>query len=363
MQCQMHSAPLPTPAPSPYLPAMNLRTHFFRFALALALCLLPTLSPTLSPAADTERPDLARLFEARGVEGCFVARTPEGVVRVNAARAAQRYRPASTFKILNALVALESGVALDTGKVLLWDGVKREVPLWNSDLSMNEAFRSSAVWYFVEIGKQNGRERLGKAMREVGYGNADASGSDQFWLDGPLRISADEQAVFMERLVRGEVPFVARHRAMVARMMLLEEGASPKAGGVNGAGDALVGGANGSGGRWALYAKTGLARLGGGPGEAEENFVDMPVGWLVGWVERDSEGGRHANGVEQGGAAKNGPEKFSSGAPVRIPFALNISPARQPQAGATGANPSPFGPARMEIAKDLLRELGVLPPK
>ncbi len=336
---------------------MNLRTLLLRSSLALALCLLPTLSP----AADSERPDLARLFEARGVEGCFVARTPEGIVRVNAARAAQRYRPASTFKILNALVALESGVALDTGKVLLWDGVKREVPLWNSDLSMNEAFRSSAVWYFVEIGKQNGRERLGKAMREVGYGNADASGSDQFWLDGPLRISADEQALFMERLVRGEVPFVARHRAMVARMMLLEEGAGPKGTATPGEGPHEAGR---SGERWALYAKTGMARLGGGPGEAEENFVDMPVGWLVGWVERFPEGESRANGVEKGGVEKNGAEKASSGAPVRIPFALNIGPAAaQNKTSHPGAAPAPFGPARMEIAKDLLRELGVLPPR
>lgn len=348
--------PLPTPVPSPYLLPMKLRTTLLVIPFGLALLLFPALALCAAPGqTGTERPDLARLFEARGVEGCFVARTPEGIVRVNAARAAQRYRPASTFKILNALVALESGVALDTGKVLLWDGVKREVPLWNSDLSMNEAFRSSSVWYFVEIGKQNGRERLGKAMREVGYGNADASGSDQFWLDGPLRISADEQALFLERLVHGEVPFVARHRAMVARMMLLEEGAGPKGTGTPGEGPQEAGRL---GERWALYAKTGIARLGGGPGESEDDFVDTPVGWLVGWVERYSEGGRHGDGVE-----KNGAEKASSGARVRIPFALNISPAARSKTAQAGAPPPPFGPARMEIAKDLLRELGILPPK
>jgi beta-lactamase class D len=190
----------------------------------------------------------------------------------------------------------------------LWDGVRREVPAWNSDLSMNEAFRASAVWYFVEIARQNGREALGKAMREVGYGNADATGSDLFWIDGPLRISADEQVRFLARLTRGEVPFAARHRVLVGRMMMLEEGRDA------------------SGAAWALYGKTGLAPLSGGVAEAS---ADTAIGWLVGWVER-------------------GGQKY--------PYALNISP----KSSGTPAGPE-FARARPLLVKALLRELGLLP--
>ncbi len=287
---------------------MNLRTHL----LTAVLCLLPALCFAANPdQGGTERPDLAKYFEERGVVGCFVAQTPEGLVRVNPERAAQGFRPASTFKILNALVALEEGTVHDTGHVLRWDGVRREVPLWNSDLTMNEAFRASAVWYFVEIGKKNGRERLEKAMRAVGYGNADASGSDQFWLDGPLRISAEGQVRFLSRLLAGDVPFSARYRGLVARMMLLERG----------------GAESGPAEPWALYGKTGLASQGGGPDDPQDN---QPVAWLVGWAERGGE---------------------------KHPFALNISPR-------PGQDPG-LGPelvrARLELARLLLKELGLLP--
>lgn len=284
---------------------MKLRIPLF---LAAVLCLLPALAW----AADSERPDLAKYFEERGLVGTFVVQTPGGTVRVNPERAALPLRPASTFKIVNALVALEAAVVHDTGHVLRWDGVKREVPLWNSDLSMNEAFRSSAVWYFVEIGKMNGRERLQRAMRESGYGNADAGGSDQFWLDGPLRISADGQVAFLSRLLAGKTPFSARYRGLVARMMLLEQASTD----------------SGPCEPWALYGKTGLALKGGADG-AE---LGAPVGWLVGWAERNGE---------------------------QYPYALNISPAKPL---AEGEKPGPeLVHARLELVKIFLKELGLLP--
>lgn len=283
---------------------MNLRTPFL-ILLALAIF------PALSLAADSERPDLARHFEERGLVGAFVVQGPEGLVRVNAGRAAQGFRPASTFKIVNALVALENGVVHDTGHVLRWDGVRREVPMWNSDLTMNEAFRASAVWYFVELGRMNGRERLAKALRESGYGNADAGGSDQFWLDGPLRISADGQVAFLSRLLAGKTPFSARYRGLVARMMLLEQASAD----------------SGPCEPWALYGKTGLAMDGGGEGEA-----GSPVGWLVGWAERGGE---------------------------QHPYALNISPAKPL---AEGEKPGPeFARARLELVKLFLKEFELLP--
>lgn len=298
---------------------MNLRTFFVAVSV-VALCLLPALSFAADPhQIDRERPDLAKHFEERGLVGTFVAQTREGLVRVNAGRAGQGFRPASTFKIVNALVALESGVVHDTGHVLRWDGVKREVPMWNSDLTMNEAFRASAVWYFVELGKMNGRERLAKAMRESGYGNADASGSDQFWLDGPLRISADGQVAFLQRLLAGKTPFSARYRGLVARMMLLEQASAE----------------NGPCEPWALFGKTGLALKGGGAGGGEGGEggpAGLPVGWLVGWAERDGE---------------------------QFPYALNISPAK-PLAEGESLGPE-FARARLELVKRFLKELGLLP--
>lgn len=259
---------------------------------------------------------LARRFEARGLDGCFVLLTGSEAFRVNPQRAATRYRPASTFKIVNALAALEGGVAPDTSFTLRWDGVVRDFPGWNSDLSLEQAFRVSCVWYFVELGRLNGRERLASAMRALSYGTMDVGGSDQFWLDGPLRISADEQARAMDRLARGDAPFSARSLGLLRSIMLLEQGKDPF----------------GQRGGWKLYGKTGFAVRGGVPGDpAPDGDGAIPVGWLVGWVERGGE--------------------VSA-------YALNLSP--RPGDGRTWRD---LLPLRMEIAREMLAACGLLPPQ
>ena len=78
-----------------------------RGATAAAILLLA--GGTLAAPAD----DLARIFESRGITATFIA---ESVLRdarwtYNESRSRQRFAPASTFKILNTLVALDAGVA------------------------------------------------------------------------------------------------------------------------------------------------------------------------------------------------------------------------------------------------------------
>ncbi len=281
------------------------------FLFFLALC------PAVAHAKDIERPDLAHLFAERGLDGCFVVQRGADTLRVNPERAATPFRPASTFKIVNALVALESGVAPGTDFLLRWDGVTREVPAWNADLTLEQAFRASAVWWFVELGRLNGRERLGAAMRALGYGNADATGSDQFWLDGGLRISADGQAHALDRLARGQAPFSARSLDLLRQIMLLDKGSDAQ-------------------GDWALYAKTGMALR---PGAGADFGDTRPVAWVVGWVERGS---------------------------VPYAFALNISEANRAGKPSPAAGVSPVMDLlrlRLELTRELLAKLGILPQK
>ncbi len=281
------------------------------------LVLFVLLFPILGRAADSTLPDLTTVFSAHGFDGCFVLQQGAHTLRVNPVRAATPYRPASTFKIVNALVALENGVAPGTDFLLPWDGVAREIPAWNADLTLEQAFRASAVWYFVELGKRNGRERLGAAMRALDYGNADASGSDMFWLDGGLRISAEQQVRFLDRLARGDAPFSTRSLALLRQMMLLDKG-------------------SGAQGDWALYAKTGMALR---PGASDDPGDTRPVAWVVGWVER---------------------------AGVPYAFALNIREADTPGAARPAVGPSPVMNLlrlRLDLTREILANLGVLPAK
>jgi beta-lactamase class D len=49
----------------------------------------------------------------------------------NRGRVDTGFLPASTYKIFNSLVALETGAVRDETEVLKWDGIKRMFPTWN----------------------------------------------------------------------------------------------------------------------------------------------------------------------------------------------------------------------------------------
>ena len=144
--------------------------------------------------------------------------------RYNVDRCAQGFLPASTFKILNSLIALETGVIPDVDYQIKWDGTVYDVASWNQDQTMETAFRNSVVWYYQQIAQRIGSETMQKYIKLVGYGNEDMGGAlNSFWLDGNLRISADEQVDFLHRFYSGELPFSARSVSKVKDLLLIKQ--------------------------------------------------------------------------------------------------------------------------------------------
>ena len=139
-------------------------------------------------------------------------------------RCAMPFAPASTFKVFNSLVALETGVAPDEHMVLRWDGVKRERPSWNQDQDMATAIKNSTVWYYQEIARRIGRQRMGEWVTREHYGTMDISSDiDQFWLNGTLKISSFEQIDFLRRLHARTLHFSTRSMEIVQRMIILRD--------------------------------------------------------------------------------------------------------------------------------------------
>ncbi len=168
---------------------------------------------------------------------------------------ATRLSPASTFKIPNSLIGLETGVIPDEHYVIRWDGVRRWSADWNRDHDLASAIKFSVVWYYQELARRVGPERMRHWVDTLHYGNTDISGGiDKFWLGSSLRISPDEQVAFLNRLRKNAVPFSSRSIAIVKRIILQDSG-------------------NG----WTLRGKTGLADF---------DSTSL-VGWYVGWVERE----------------------------------------------------------------------------
>jgi beta-lactamase class D len=182
----------------------------------------PAPTPSTVAAAD---PDLARFFG--NIKGTFVlldAQTGR-VVRHNPERAGTRFLPASTFKIPNSLIALETGIATGPDFALAWDSTvaPREAWWpgdWARDHTMRSALPASVVWYYQELARRTGPERMQGYVSRFDYGNREISGGiDQFWLTGGLRISPEEQVEFLRRFYFGELGVSERSTRIVKELL------------------------------------------------------------------------------------------------------------------------------------------------
>ncbi len=141
-------------------------------------------------------------------------------LRHNSARCAERFLPASTFKIPNSLIGLETGIISDENFVIKWDGIKRPNDEWNKDHTLATAIKFSVVPYYQELARRVGRERFNKYLKKIGYGNQTIGGEvDTFWLDNSLKISAEEQIVFLKRFYEYELPFTKRSINIVKKIL------------------------------------------------------------------------------------------------------------------------------------------------
>jgi beta-lactamase class D len=113
----------------------------------------------------------------------------------------------STFKIINSIIALDSGVT-DFSEEIDWDGG----PAWSDELktrlNLKKALSGSALWYFQILARRIGLNRYRRYLRKCGYGNAECgSNVDNFWLNGSLLISPVEQLEFISRFADEQLPF------------------------------------------------------------------------------------------------------------------------------------------------------------
>ena len=169
------------------------------------------------------------------------------------------YLPASTFKIVNSLIGLQTGVISNEKMVIPWDHVVRSNADWNKDLTMEEAFKVSAVPYYQEVARRIGKDTMQHWLDSLGYaskyGRAIIKNDiDSFWLDNNIKITADEQLGLVKKLYFDQLPFQKRVQEVVKNVMLQENNANYK-----------------------LSYKTGWAY--------KEN--GNSIGWVVGWEEEN----------------------------------------------------------------------------
>lgn len=240
---------------------MSRSTPVFLHCCAL-LAILATLSPALSAAPPTKAAAvptaadrIANHFANYGHAGTFLLQRDGARAQTlhGDAWAATPLRPASTFKVILSLIALETGALRSADEVVKWDGKPYpDKPEWQKNMALREAMQTSSENYFGTLATRVGRDRLAEWVKRAGYGNGRVGANPpRVWHDGVLTVTAQQQLAFIDRLRRGDLPFSARTIATVKAAML----------------DSDIGGRR-------IYGKTGT-HLGDGTGNA----------WWIGWVE------------------------------------------------------------------------------
>jgi len=165
--------------------------------------------------------------------------------------------PASTFKIINLLIALETKTIADENELIKWVGKTDTIkygyrPEIYHDMTVREAFEVSAGWVFIELAKKIGRKNYKKYLTLCNYGNLDLSQPDfDFWNFGHFAISPINQVTFIKNLYEEKLPFSKRNIEIVKRVMLTEQTKN-----------------------YSIYSKTGWAK--------EDN---INTGWWIGFIE------------------------------------------------------------------------------
>jgi len=162
--------------------------------------------------------------------------------------------PASTFKIPNSIIGLETGILKDEQTVFKWDGNKRAFSIWEKDLSLKEAFQKSCVPCYQELARKIGAKRMNNNLEKLKFGKMDVNNEniDNFWLTGNSKINPFQQIDFLNRLYNKQLPISNQTSETLKKIMRIEQNDN-----------------------YILSGKTGLAI-------SEEK----ETGWFVGYIEK-----------------------------------------------------------------------------
>jgi beta-lactamase class D len=248
----------------------------------------------------TVRDDFQSYFDSCGVEGSIAIYDIESqkwIVSDTVGLVIETL-PASTFKIINLLIALETTTIKDENEIVKWVGSTDTVkygyrPEIYHDMPVKEAFELSAGWVFVELAKKMGKDTYKKYLAESKYGNNNLSQTEaDFWNFGDFAISPKNQVEFLHALYDDKLPFSKRNIDIVKRVMITDQTEE-----------------------YTIRAKTGWTR---------ENNAN--TGWWTGYIE-----------------TKKG----------TYIFATRLLQDRK-------MNRSDFGSCRKEITKKVFKDLGII---
>jgi beta-lactamase class D/beta-lactamase class D OXA-1 len=252
--------------------------------------------------------DFSKYFNEKS--GCFILfdlNKNKLIEKYNPSRCKEQIPPDSTFKIPLSLMAFDQKLITEK-TVFKWDGKDRGLSFWNQDQTPQTWLKNSAVWVSQELTPKLGLDKIKYYLKQFKYGNQDFSGDPgknngltNAWLSSSLKISGDEQLIFLKNFICNKLPVSQAAMTDTKENMYLET--SP----------------NG----WRLYGKTGSGSNVHQPVNYQHTLED---GWFVGYVQKADQ--------------------------VYV-FVLNFSDLKKPNTTEAG------GTRAKGIAKDLLKQMDI----
>ena len=201
-----------------------------------------------------ENPQIKAVFDKHNINGTFVLYnvSKNTTIGYNDERAQEQFIPGSIFKIPNSAIALSEKIITNVDTVFYQHrGEKVFLPVWTNNMSLRDAMKHSNVPAFQQIAKTIELRKMQEYLNKFDYGNKNIGNTvDEFWLEGPLKISALEQVKFLQKLFSLDSYISLSVQEQLKDILLLEEKNN-----------------------WKLYGKTGWP---------------SKVGWFVGWIEKDN---------------------------------------------------------------------------
>ncbi|UOR10249.1 BlaR1 family beta-lactam sensor/signal transducer [Halobacillus amylolyticus] len=199
--------------------------------------------------------DLSEYFG--GYDGSFVLynMNADQYTIYNKDKSTWRVSPNSTYKIYTALMGLELGVITSNYSTMKWNGTQYPYESWNTDQNLSTAMENSVTWYFKKLDQKIPRETVRAYLKQIGYGNRDLSGGEDYWLESSLKISPVEQVQLLSAFYTNQFEFEEKNIQTVKDSLLLEEYDGAR-----------------------LFGKTGTGNVNG------KNIN----GWFIGYVEYEN---------------------------------------------------------------------------
>ena len=177
------------------------------------------------------RTDFKKYFNDCNVKGSIVIydNNKREFILSDTLETKQETLPASTFKIINLLIALETKTISSENDIVKWVGITDTLkygyrPEIYHEMTVKEAFEASAGWVFVELAKKIGKKNYKKYLTLCNYGNLNLTQTDaDFWNFGAFAISPINQVEFLKNFYDEQLPFSKTNIAIVKKVMISEQ--------------------------------------------------------------------------------------------------------------------------------------------